>query len=941
MSNYEKSIFTSSESEILKDLLKNPKDDYQKIVSLFEEKFKKNTKNLRESEEKFRTIAEESMVGISIIQDNIFKFINKKFLDNIGYTYEEIKNWKPNELFDILVHPDQREEVRKLSRKAQSGENMPTIHKELGIIRKNKEIHWLDLYARPIIYQGRPAGMNISIDITDHKLLDQKLEESEEKYRLISENATDLISILNDRYEHEYINEHAYFSTLGYSKEELINKSAWNIVHPEDVERIAQSRKISTDGFQGVEGAYEEELRIRHKDGHYIWIDYTSKVFVDTQGNSKIMVISRDITERKKVEENLRESEEKFRRITEESHLAVIILQDNVIKYANQKLAELSGYSLEEILSWEPGEFLNKAVAPDSVQLVMEQTEKKQRGDPDTLIQYPVHLKKKSGDLYWVDDISKTIMYEGQPADLISLIDITEKINTEQELKESEEKFRTITEQSFIGVIIEQDFMLKYINHQFSTIVGYTSEVLLNWILSDFYEIIHPDDVDRFKKLIDDMTKGTLDNITNFQFRLFKKTGEIIWLELFSRKIMYKNSSANLVFIMDITEKRESEQKIRESEEKFRTIAEQSFMGIFIIQNGKFKYMNQAMSNISGYSIDEMISWTQNEITKVIHKEDLSSIMNLFSNSIESDMIPLKIGSFRLITKEGCIKWIEYFSKMIIYEGKHANLVSFIDITDTKEAELLIIEENKKLIELHELRKDLITRVSHELKTPLTSMYGAFQILLSVYKDEMSNGSLNCIEIGYSGCLRLKQLIDNLLDASRLESKKFELKIQKENLITIIKDCVEEMVNLADNRGQIIDVNLPKEVYLNVDHLRFRQVLTNIISNAINNTQSEGKIQIILIEDINYIDIQVKDTGVGLSKKEKEKLFGKFGKIERYGKDLDVDIEGVGLGLYLSKEIVELHGGQILVESKGRNKGSTFTIRLFKRHFHLKKKGSN
>ena len=175
MSNYEKSIFTSSESEILKDLLKNPKDDYQKIVSLFEEKFKKNTKNLRESEEKFRTIAEESMVGVSIIQDNIFKFINKKFLDNIGYTYEEIKKWKPNELFDILIHPDQREEVSKLSRKAQSGENMPTVHKELGIIRKNREIRWLDLYARSIIYQGHPAGMNISIDITDHKLLDQKL----------------------------------------------------------------------------------------------------------------------------------------------------------------------------------------------------------------------------------------------------------------------------------------------------------------------------------------------------------------------------------------------------------------------------------------------------------------------------------------------------------------------------------------------------------------------------------------------------------------------------------------------------------------------------------------------------------------------------------------------------------------------------------------------
>ena len=129
----------------------------------------------------------------------------------------------------------------------------------------------------------------------------------------------------------------------------------------------------------------------------------------------------------------------------------------------------------------------------------------------------------------------------------------------------------------------------------------------------------------------------------------------------------------------------------------------------------------------------------------------------------------------------------------------------------------------------------------------------------------------------------------------------------------------------------MLKLDLPNETTINIDKLRFRQVLSNIISNAIKNTPKNGEIIISLIEKPESIDIKIEDTGIGFTEKEKEKLFEKFGKIERYGMDLGVDIEGSGLGLYISKEIIELHGGQIYVESEGRNKGSTITIRLYKK----------
>ena len=212
----------------------------------------------------------------------------------------------------------------------------------------------------------------------------------------------------------------------------------------------------------------------------------------------------------------------------------------------------------------------------------------------------------------------------------------------------------------------------------------------------------------------------------------------------------------------------------------------------------------------------------------------------------------------------------------------------------------------------------------------MTSIFGTIQILLSIFREKLDTDALQYVKIGYRGCLRLKELIDNLLDSSRLESKKFELKLQKTDLALLIDDCINDMSYLADTRKQAIDVNTPYRIDFEIDQLRFRQVLTNIISNAIKNTPRGGNIIVNLSEEDEYIEIQVKDNGVGITQKEQEILFEKFGKIERYGKDLNVDIEGSGLGLYISKEIVELHGGKILVVSEGRNKGTTFIIRLFK-----------
>jgi len=277
------------------------------------------------------------------------------------------------------------------------------------------------------------------------------------------------------------------------------------------------------------------------------------------------------------------------------------------------------------------------------------------------------------------------------------------------------------------------------------------------------------------------------------------------------------------------------------------------------------------------------------------------------------------------------IGWIEVFS-FPLFDQKSSDIIGIIhylkDITEKIEAEQLIIEENKKLSELNKFRKNIITRVSHELKTPLNSIQSATQHLLTSYRNEISPETLQFIDIIYKGGVRLTKLVENILDIAKLESGRLFLNKERTNFIEIIKNCIDEVSFFAIKRNILLKSYLDQEIYLNIDPIRIEQLIINLLSNAIKNTPSGGEVIIKTLENNNHVDLQIKDTGIGILKEEEETLFQKFGKIERFGKNLGIDNEGIGLGLYISREIVQLHDGQIIVDSKGRDQGSTFTIRL-------------
>ncbi len=238
------------------------------------------------------------------------------------------------------------------------------------------------------------------------------------------------------------------------------------------------------------------------------------------------------------------------------------------------------------------------------------------------------------------------------------------------------------------------------------------------------------------------------------------------------------------------------------------------------------------------------------------------------------------------------------------------------------------MEENKNMLKIEKIEDDILIRASHELKTPLISLSNISQILLEAYSDQMSERVLKYVEIIHKKGLKLTILIENLLDISSLRLGKMNLKFQAVDICETIRECKKDIIYLAKIRNIKIHLDLPQELYLEVDKIKFEQIITNLLTNALKCTPPKGNIFINLMKSANFVDIYIKDTGVGITENEKKVLFQKFRKIKRNCIELNISSEGTGLGLYLTKQFVELHGGNIRVESEGRNKGSTFIIQM-------------
>ncbi len=316
--------------------------------------------------------------------------------------------------------------------------------------------------------------------------------------------------------------------------------------------------------------------------------------------NQKTKELQYEITERKKIEHHLKESEERFRTIAEQSLLGIVIIQDDRIAYVNKMMSQINEFSIEEMLNWTPMEFL-KVIHPENKEGITENVKQHQARDLDLKCFNSSKIITASGKIKWVDIYSKSIIYQGKFADFALIADVTERMEAEQKLKETEEKWDSLTENSKdIILILDKNDIIQYINN---TIHPLTPEEVIG---TSIYEYVSKEHYDAIRKSLKKVY--TTGNTESYEIPLdmLKINTQIDTLWFNTKAVPIKTDkevSAVILIATEITERKKIEQKIKESEEKYRKAYNRADFYKDLFAHDMSNYLQVILSNIELTSI--------------------------------------------------------------------------------------------------------------------------------------------------------------------------------------------------------------------------------------------------------------------------------------------------------------------------------------------------
>ena len=868
---------------------------------------------IKEIRLKFKDLFEHSLdlIYVNDLEGN-FLDANDLTLLALGYERKEIPEIK---FLNILEEDELKNAFRVLKEILKTGKQ--SKREEYKIRAKNGNFINIETYGIPVKINGKiQAILGIGKNITDRKKAEQKLKDSEEMFRTLYKEGP-IATYTWKKYDNDFI-----LINFNNTAEKLTHGNVINFLGY----KASEMYKDRGDILSELHKCFDEKTHITREMKYRFQFNNIEKFLLVNYGYVKpdlIIIQTEDITDKRVVEEKLRESEIKYRNMIDNLDIGFYqVTLDGILLTHNPAYNKILGFKLDEDLRntkvtdlWQYPEIRNEYL--------------KQMTRDNFVCDYICHALKKDRQKIVLELNSHLIKdSEGKPIRIDgTFLDITEKFTLERKLRESEEKFRNIAEQSLIGIAILQNGKFKYINQRFAAIAGRTEEEMKDWGSGEFINFVHPDDRKMVTELARKKQIGDKDVITNYQFRGYKKTGELLYGEIYSKTFNYQGEYADFITIIDITDKVEAEKKFIESEKKYQFVYDNTPFSIVLIDSkGIIIDCNPTTEVVFGYLKSDLIG-KQFQKLKIVHPDYITNLVILFKKFIKGEQVH-RI-DLEMYKKDGNLIWVNLQASIINIGNQYFIQALFTDISKRKEAEFLVNKEVLKMKELEQMRKNLISNVAHELKTPLASVCGGTELLTTVYGKNLDEEALEITSLIEKGGKRLTNLVNSLIDISRMDYDKFKLKKQPNDLCELISESTKEMKHLIERRKLTLNLNLPDPIILNIDSVRIKEVFFNLLSNAIKNTPPNGRIKITVKKKDSYVIITVADSGVGLTNDEMEIIFTRFGKIERYGEGLEyINIQGSGLGLFISKEIINSHNGNIRAESEGRNKGSSFIVKL-------------
>ncbi|MGQ9675120.1 MAG: PAS domain S-box protein [Chloroflexota bacterium] len=852
-----------------------------------ETKWQRAEMALRAAEMRYRNLVENAPEPIMIVGGTKIVYVNAAALRLLGFSSPEQVVGQPVLRF---VQPPYHGAVKRRIAEVKKGHTVPLME-QLGYRLDGSTVH-VEVAGAPIVDGGKTFVLGMFRDITERKQAEQAAQERQATIRRITDNMLDLVSEVDAGGVIRYASP-SHRKVLGYDPDDLVGTSVYRLVHPEDVEALEQAGNRAVRDRKPMVA----ESRVRHSDGRYVWLEAVGNPIFDKKGRFVAAIFgSRDITARKRAEEALRDSERRYRELADALPQPVFEADAKArLTFANRSALETFRYSRDDL---ERGINIADTVAPLDRRRADKNIRRVLKGETFSDDEYL--MMRKDGGTFPALVYARPIMRDDRAVGLRGIVvDITDRKEAEA-MVQTQLRFLEDLLNAIPLPVFYKNVKGLYIgcNPAFEKYLGLPKERIVDKAV---YDVAPRELADIYRRADEALFREGGTQVYEAQVQHSDGTRHDV--------VFYKapfhtpdGRIAGLVgTILDITERKQMETALTVSEQRYRSLFETALDAIIVTdQQGRIVDANPQASALTGYPRGSLLNMSWPDI---IPEDRREAARRSFAQLKREGAMR---GETTALRKDGSTLEIAFAAARA---GPELYQIVILDISEKKRAARLAFVQ------------EYVSLISHDLRNPLTVVAGQAEYLRNALIKRDLDREAKSAESIFKSAQRMNTMIQDLVESARLEAGAQPMHRQPIDLASLVFDLVERVGTMKEQLRIRVErlARLPKVA---ADPGHIERAVANLVSNALKYSPPTSPVIVRVGRTDDEAIVSVTDYGVGIPAEDIPHLFERF-----YRAKTGREAAGLGLGLYITRLIVEAHGGRIWVESQV-GKGSTFYFTL-------------